>query len=65
MNEGDIVQIDPKVETFGGCFLVVTEVLDWGVMGYGQNAGQQGQWWLRVKNEDMDITFGRAVWRLE
>lgn len=65
MNKGDIVQIDPKVETFGGCFLVVDKVFEWGVMGYGQNAGQQGQWWLRVKYEDMDITFGRACWGLK
>ena len=65
LRKGDLVQINPAVDTFGGCFMVVHEVQDWGVMGYGQNAGQKGQWYLRVKWDDLEITGGTTVWEVE
>lgn len=37
---GDVVQIDPAHDkTFGGCFMVVTEVKGWGAQGYVQVPG--------------------------
>lgn len=65
LRKGDLVQINPAVDTFGGSFMVVHEVNDWGVMGYGQNAGQSGQWYLRVKWDDLEITGGCAVWEVQ
>jgi hypothetical protein len=39
----DVVQIDPASdERFGGCFLTVTEVHDWGVQGYVMVPGADG-----------------------
>lgn len=59
---GDIVQVDPGKETFGGCLIVVTEVKEWGIQGYIQNAGQEGQAYIRLKFEDFESTGGKAVW---
>ena len=40
---GDVVQIDPNHgEAFGTCFLVVTELKSWGVMGYIRVPGEGG-----------------------
>lgn len=65
LRTGDLVQINPALEGFGGCFMVVHEVKDFGVMGWGQNAGQSGQWYLRVKWDDLEITGGCAVWDVQ
>ena len=62
MNIGDIVQVNPEKETFGGCMVVVTEVKSWGVQGYVQNAGADGQAYIRLKTEDFEPTGGTAVW---
>lgn len=59
---GDIVQVQPGVETFGACMIVVTEVKSWGIQGYMQNAGQEGQAYIRLKFEDIEPTGGKAVW---
>ena len=61
---GMIAQVNPETETFGGCMVVVTEVYDWGVMGYVQSAGVQGQQWIRLAFDKVDIvpTGGYAVW---
>ena len=59
---GDIVQVNPDLEVFGACMVVVTEVKSWGIQGYVQNAGQEGQAYIRLKTEDFEPTGGRAVW---
>jgi hypothetical protein len=62
VNIGDIVQLKPELKMFGACFLVVTEVKTWGVQGYVQNAGVDGQAYFRAKFEDFEQTGGKAVW---
>ena len=62
---GDIVQVDPGVETFGGCMVVVTEVKSWGIQGYVQSAGVEGQAYIRLKCQDYEATGGKAIWRIE
>ena len=59
---GDIVQVNPDKEMFGGCMVVVTEPRDWGVMGYVQSAGVPGQQYIRLKWDDIEPTRGKAVW---
>lgn len=59
---GDIVQVNPEREVFGACMIVVTEVKTWGIQGYVQNAGQEGQAYIRLKFEDFEPTGGKAVW---
>lgn len=61
LTPGDIVQINPNVERFGGSLMVVTELKSWGVQGYVQVPGS-GQAYYRCKFEDMERTWGRAVW---
>ena len=58
----DIVQVDPLFETFGACMVVVTEVKEWGIQGYVQNAGVEGQAYIRLKTEQFEPTGGKAVW---
>ena len=66
MNElqiGDIVQIDPSMDCFGGCLAVVHEIKsDDRVMAYVQNAGQQGQAYIYLNKGKYEPTGGRAVW---
>jgi len=62
MKIGDIVQVNPEKETFGACLVVVTEVKTWGIQGYVQNAGVNGQAYIRLKTEDFEHTGGKAVW---
>lgn len=62
---GDIVQIAPSVEVFGACMLVVTEVKSWGVQGYVQSAGVDGQQYVHVNHADFEATGGKAVWVVE
>ena len=60
---GDIVQINPSMDGFGGCLAVVNEVKDSGrVMVYVQNAGQQGQAYIYLNKDKYELTGGRAVW---
>ena len=66
MNElqsGDIVQIDPSVEVFGGCLAVVNEINSNGrVMAYVQNAGESGQAYIFLTEGKYEPTGGRAAW---
>lgn len=60
---GDIVQIDPSMDVFGGCLAVVHELKDSGrVMAYVQNAGQKGQAYIFLNKDKYAPTGGRAVW---
>lgn len=65
MKIGDIVQINPEKDVFGGCMVVVTEVKSWGIQGYVQSAGVDGQQYIRVKTEDFESTGGSAIWMVE
>ena len=65
MTPGDIIQVNPKVEVFGGCMVVVTEVKSWGIQGYVQSAGVLGQQYIRLKTQDFEVTGGKAVWVVE
>ncbi len=62
MEVGEIVQVDPSKDMFGGCLVVVTEPKSWGIQGYVQNAGSNGQAYIRLKFEDIEPTGGRVVW---
>ena len=62
IEENQIVQAAPHIETFGGCMVVVTEVKSWGIQGYVQSAGVPGQQYVRLKTGDFEATGGRAVW---
>ena len=61
---GDIVQVDPSKEVFGGTMVVVTEVKTWGVQGYVQSAGVEGQQYIRLAFGDFAPTGGKAVWEV-
>lgn len=62
IEEGSIVQVSPAVDNFGACMVVVTDVYEWGVMGYVQSAGVNGQQYIRLKYADIEDTKGKAVW---
>lgn len=62
---GYIVQVNPEVDTFGGCMVVVTEVKSWGIQGYVQSAGVPGQQYIRLNWKDIEPTKGKAVWMVE
>ena len=65
LQAGDIVQVNPNKEMFGGCMVVVTEPKSWGCQGYVQSAGVPGQQYIRLKHEDIEPTGGKAVWIVE
>lgn len=61
----DVVQIDPSVENFGGCFAVVSEVKAAGrLLVYIQSAAAQGQAYVFLKAGDYALC-GVAVWVVE
>lgn len=54
---GTVVQLDPEKtgnKMFAGCFMVVSEVKSWGVQGYVQSLGENG--------EPGGQAYYRAVW---
>ena len=58
----DIVQVNPSKDMFGGCMVVVTEVKSWGIQGYVQSAGVEGQQYIRLPYGDFENTGGKALW---
>jgi len=60
LNVNDVVQINPLVNRFGGCFMQVTEVKSWGAQGFVK-VPAEGKAFFRVKNEDMEY-IGPATW---
>ena len=65
----DIVQLSPtetKNKMFSGCLMVVTGIKTWGVQGYveglGENGEQKGQAYYRAENGTFEPTGGKAVW---
>ena len=59
---GDIVQVNPDKEIFGACMVVVTELKSFGIQGYVQSAGVNGQQYIRLKFDEFESTGGKAVW---
>lgn len=64
----DIVQLDPEKvgnRMFAACFMIVTEIKTWGVQGYvqslGENGNPGGQAYYRAKWDEM-IKVGKAEW---
>lgn len=59
---GDVVQIKPDSrETFGGCFMVVTEPKEWGAQGYVNVPDNVGLAYYRCSSENM-ARIGKAEW---
>lgn len=58
---GDIVQIDPVVETFGGCLVTVNEVSGNKVMAYAQ-VPSGGQAYIFLQADKYKLTGGVAPW---
>jgi len=59
---GDVVQIDPAHDLrFGGCFMVITEVRNWGYIGYFSIPGETGLAYYRVRFDDCH-PIGKAEW---
>ena len=61
---GDIVQIDPSMDGFGGCLAVVSEVNpnQRRIMAYVQNAGQQGQAYIFLNDGKYEPIGAKAIW---
>lgn len=65
ISKHSIVQVRPDYDIFGGCMVVVTELKSWGIQGYVQSAGVDGQQYIRLKSEDFEDTGGKAIWVVE
>jgi hypothetical protein len=67
---GDLMQINPEKERYGGCFLVVTEPKAFGAQGYlispfNLDATRyKGVAYLRVNFSDMEY-IGHIIWGLK
>lgn len=71
LKKGDVVQLSPETTAnvmFRGCMLTVSKVREWGVQGYVQSLGKDGQTggqaYYRSKWEDMELV-GHAAWDFE
>lgn len=61
MKPGDVIQIDPtRDKLFGSCFMMVTEVKSWGVVGYVE-IPSKGRAYYRCATEDF-FHIGAAHW---
>ncbi|MBU4609186.1 hypothetical protein IMZ29_01025 [Achromobacter sp. GG226] len=62
---GSVVQLSPTTgnPAFAACFMVITDVMPWGAMGYVRVPGG-GDAYYRAKHEDMTL-IGRAEWMRE
>jgi hypothetical protein len=58
VKEHDVVQIVPE-HGWGGCYLHVTELKDWGVMGFVK-IPLQGNAYIRIKHDEYE-KIGSAV----
>jgi hypothetical protein len=64
---GDIVQLDPeRTAHFAGCLMVVTALKTWGVQGYvqalGENGEPGGRSYYRAVHGTFQPTGGKAIW---
>lgn len=69
LRAGMVIQINPESsDTFGGCFMIITEPKIWGAQGYvqvpGIYEGEGGQAFYRCEHEDMSV-IGNATWIIE
>lgn len=56
---GSVMQIDPSVDAYGGCMMIVEEVKDWGVKGYAPLLGGISP----VRMEWSEVAYiGEAMW---
>lgn len=68
LTAGDIVQLDPELtknKMFAGCLMVVDEIKSWGVQGYVQSLGSDGEPGGQAYYRAEHGTFsqcGRAEW---
>lgn len=69
VREHDIVQLSPHTcqnNMFAACLMVVTEVYGWGVQGYVQGLGANGERggaaYYRAQWFEIEQTGGQAVW---
>lgn len=58
---GHVFQISPEVDVFGGCFIVATEIKDWGIQGYCVSPGIDGAAYFRPKWKDIEF-IGPTAW---
>lgn len=65
----EIVQLSPtetKNKMFAACLMIVTDIRPWGVQGYvqglGSNGESAGQAFYRAENGTFETTGGRAIW---
>ena len=60
---GDVVQIDPQHdERFGGCFMLITKLKQWGTLGFVQIPGNSGgQAFYRCPTK-AGVLIGQAEW---
>lgn len=67
LQEGDLLQLNPHHENFGGMLIVVTEPKSWGCQGYlmasrnFEATRYKGRAYLRAKFEEMEY-IGRLEW---
>ena len=70
LKEGDLTQINPEYEKYGGMFFVVTEPKEWGAQGYLVSPHNfeatrfKGLAYLRVKFAEMEYC-GKIYWTLQ
>ena len=56
----DVVQVDPEVDRFGGCLVIVTELKAFGVQGFVE-VPAEGRAFIRLKWDQIE-RIGQAVW---
>jgi len=68
VSKNDIVQLNPENtenKMFSGCFMVISEIKSWGIQGYvqalGQNGEPGGQAYYRAKTGTFE-RVGEAHW---
>ena len=68
MEKGDIVQIKPSYARWDSALLIVTDVKEWGVMGYipyPQDGDRVERMWMRLSYDSIRHTGGKATWIIE
>jgi hypothetical protein len=67
LEEGDIIQINPKIGRYAGFFLIVTEPKSWGAQGYLLHyedfmaTRYKGRAFLRVRFDEIEFC-GKSQW---
>lgn len=64
IERGDVVQIAPRVDMWGSCFMVVTDLRPWGFVGYvpiPRQGSAAGTAYVRMKRNQVHW-IGAAEW---